>query len=283
MRIYTAVLFFTFFITFTNYSYGEPSMMHKGMYKVKDFYFNSGGNLIINQINKTAEAFKNIVIIRDNNRYTANKIKVWFSSLKHLTFDNVLKLEAIKNVKIITSKNQIITGYKYIYDKKLHVHVIEGAPNIPVTYKDKTSKLIAKNRIEYFIDKNVAVIRGNPIVTNKSKNNNVFTISSHLMNIKLENDNIHPNKKHIAFIEALDKVKFKNKDNKITADYAIYYKKENQIEFDGNVKFHSKSGYISGCKAIYNLTSGIGTLLPCSHNKEIEGNITSAKGLKTKK
>lgn len=280
MKLVLKILFLALIISPCTWLFSKSyaSLPDDSIYKpIKDFYFKSNGAINVNQLKKYITAKNGFILIRNGSTYTATNLHVWYTDIKNLNFEHINKIEAINNVKIVTNNQQTITGYKYVYDKALSVHLMEGAKNVPVVYKDSTRTLVANNRIEYFINKNIMVVRGNPTITAKNSDNSTYYISSNLMNAQLEDNKLQPNKKNIVFIEAINNVKFKDKDNDntITADYAIYYQQEQQIEFTGNIKFTSNNGTLNGCKAFYNLKTHLGRILPCDVDKSLEGTINT--------
>lgn len=248
-----------------------------------DFYFNSHGDVILNQDNKTITANNKVFFINNSNNYAADNLTVWYQDLKTLDLEHINRIEANGNISITTGNKQKITGDRYVYSLTAGVHVLQSIKN-PVIYKDTLRTLTAKDRIEYFIKENAVIIRGKPNIVGRANltSKSYYRINADLINIKLseatnssnptkDTSIIHNNANDVDFVEAVDNVTFKEKDTTISAGYAIYYKKQNQIEFYNNVIFSTKEGTLKGCSAIYNLNLGYGKLIPCSKESKLIG------------
>ncbi|MGV3278869.1 hypothetical protein ACFX5K_04400 [Rickettsiales bacterium LUAb2] len=247
----------------------------------QSFYFKSDKLVSINQSKKIIIADGNVMYHSLTATYYADKFTVNYQNLNTLDLEHIDHMEANGNVHVITTHSQDIKGDKYIYDLKQQVHVLQALNKHSVVYEDPLRKLTASDRIEYFINNNVVVVRGNPYIVGKpSPNNpNAYYFSSNLMNVQLVSTNQETPKSgnpdfsslEVEFIEAINNVYFNTNGTTITANYAIYYKQQNQAEFDGNVVFKNESGIVKGCKAIYNLTSNQGKLIPCDINTPLGG------------
>lgn len=240
-----------------------------------NFEFNTDGNLEINQSTKTISTDSTYLIKNNNQQFSSSSLKIWYQDLKKLDLNHINRIEAKGNVFIRSEENTTIKADRYVYSLPSKVHVLIAGKH-PIVYKNKLNTLIAKDRIEHFLDKNIIVIRGNPKIIGKMnlESNSEYTFSAQLINVQLDNT-ITPNyskNNNLIFVEAVNNVIFIQNNTRVTSNYAIYYKETEQIEFYNNVKFNSNGATLFACSAIYNLTLGYGKIVPCSDKSEITGN-----------
>lgn len=239
-------------------------------------YLNTNGNIIVNQLDKTIAVIKPLQFQQNGTKFYADNLTAWYQSLQSLDLQHINKIEAIGNIRIFNNFNHvIITADKYVYSLTQAVHVLMAKQH-PVIYKDGSRTLIAKDRVEYFIQPNVVVVRGAPYILGKSNNSSKFNykFGADLFNIQLNKSNNSTgshNNHTINFAEAVNHVYFRDNNNtSITANYAIYYKEQNQIEFYNNVVLKNNFSQLKSCAAVYNIKLGYGKLIPCS-KQELKG------------
>lgn len=250
---------------------------------LNDFQFNTDGDLEINQNAKTIYTNGAVLIKNNYQQFSSSKLKVWYQDLKKLNLEHVNKIEANGNVVIRPDENTNITADRYVYSLISNVHVLISLKN-PVVYKTKLNTLTSKDRIEYFLDKNVIVIRGNPEIIGKASSTSAteYKFNAKLINVQL-NNTVNSINNNLIFVEAIDNVSFIQNNTHITANYAIYYKETEQIEFYNNVKFSTNGSTLLTCSAIYNLKLGFGKIVPCSENSEITGNYQPQENINNEK
>lgn len=230
--------------------------------------FYTKGNVCINHKNETLSVKTPFVAKLDSYEFSANQVFLSYSSLLNFTFDNINRIDSSGNVRLVLNKagNKIITADRYVYTKEAQAHVLESLGH-PVVYSSPSQKIITHDRIEYFVDKAVVVLRGNPIIYTKHSSNSKDTdsLSAGVINVKLNAQ------RDVDFIEASQNVVFKQNTTSIKADYAIYFSSKHQVEFYNNIVFKGHGAVLTGCTAIYNLDTQEGKVLPCTGKEDLEG------------
>lgn len=241
----------------------------------RDLTVHTKGNVVINQKARLITLKDPFTATLNQFTYSADNITIHYTSLLHFNFEQINRIESRGNVTIVINNDepQKITADRYVYSKDENVHVFEAKKN-PIIYSDPKEQIVTHDRIEYFVKRSVLVLRGNPQITYYapgSKLKNVAKFSAGLINVKLD---AH---RQIDFTEATDNVLFQQNSTSISADYAVYYSANHQIEFYRHVIFKSRGARLSGCSAIYNLALQKGKLLPCSNEGSLDGNYTNPK------
>jgi LPS export ABC transporter protein LptC len=237
------------------------------------------GNLYIDQINKRISTEHSFLIDDYSSKTTvsADSIEIFYTSLNNIKTN--IKNQNLSNFKrifangnfILKLENGFLKGDTYIYEAEKKIMIVRSKDK-PSTYEDDSIKVKVFDRFEFLENKNLVVLRGNPIVEFKEKNNKQgYIFKANLIYGKLNNE-----RNEIQYMEAFDNVKLTmNPDTIISGNYAYYDKIHNLITIEDNIVVKNSSGITTGCKIIIDTEKEITKLIPCG-NKPISGRINKS-------
>ena len=192
--------------------------------------------------------------------------------------DEIYKIYASGSVKI-SSKTELATSEKAIYDLIAGVLIMTGGPVSLITPEDK---IIAHDSLEYYEGKKLAIARGNAMAVRGERR-----VRADILRAYFGAENKKRNSSKIERIEADGNVHLSTESEIVTADRGDYRINDGLAEVSGEVKITRGKTQLNGDRAEVNLNTGRSRLLTSkpgskNPNKRVRG-IIMPSALKTKK
>jgi lipopolysaccharide export system protein LptA len=166
----------------------------------------------------------------------------------------IWRLDVIGNVKIV-SPGETAYGEKGVYDVDNAILVLTGKKVRLLTLSDE---VIADQQIEYWERKQMAVARGNAQVISKDKNLKADVIVAYFKKNKAGKSAVHR-------VEAFDNVIIKTAKEEATSDRGVYNVESGIATLSGSVNISQDRNNLEGCKAEFNMNSGISKMFSCAN------------------
>jgi lipopolysaccharide export system protein LptA len=164
----------------------------------------------------------------------------------------IWRLDAINNVRIVTP-SETASGDRGVYDIDNGILILTGKVVRLVT---STDEVTAHQQLEYWERKQMAVARGNAEVFSDGKNLRADVIVAYMKRDKF-------GKSSIRRVEAFDNVTIETKTEKATAERGIYNVKSGIATLMGSVMIVRDGNQLSGCKAEVNMNTGTSKMFSC--------------------
>jgi len=192
--------------------------------------------------------------------------------------DEIYKIYASGSVKI-SSKTELATSEKAIYDLIAGVLIMTGGPVSLITPEDK---IIAHDSLEYYEGKQLAIARGKAMAVRGERR-----VRADILRAYFGAGNKKRNSSKIERIEADGNVHLSTESEIVTADRGDYRINDGLAEVSGEVKITRGKTQLNGDHAEVNLNTGRSRLLTSkpgskNPNKRVRG-IIMPSALKTKK
>ena len=192
--------------------------------------------------------------------------------------DEIYKIYASGSVKI-SSKTELATSEKAIYDLIAGVLIMTGGPVSLITPEDK---IIAHDSLEYYEGKQLAIARGKAMAVRGERR-----VRADILRAYFGAENKKRNSSKIERIEADGNVHLSTESEIVTADRGDYRINDGLAEVSGEVKITRGKTQLNGDRAEVNLNTGRSRLLTSkpgskNPNKRVRG-IIMPSALKTKK
>jgi lipopolysaccharide export system protein LptA len=198
-----------------------------------------------------------VYIARGNTRAASGDLEVFSDVLKAYYREaasgstEIYLLEALGNVRVV-SPNEIAYGDRgqYIVDEQ---RVELRGDNLLLESKDKVSRITARDTLEYWEVKQLAVARGDAQANHEDKQVNADTLVAHF----------RPNDKdetEIRQIVATGNVRITTPTDYVVGDEGVYYVQEEVATLTGDVKITRDGNQMNGNYAEVNLATGISQL-----------------------
>lgn len=167
----------------------------------------------------------------------------------------IYRVEAIGGVSIETPE-QTVTGGKGVYDIAQGVMVLTG-DNLKLS--TKTDTLTARDSLEYWTNKKIAVARGAvEIISSETESGVKNRIRADVMTATFEKNETGGNEAKV--MDAYDNVEVITPCEYVRADRGRYLAAEKIAEVSGNVKITRGENQLNGDEAVVNLATGVSTL-----------------------
>ncbi len=170
----------------------------------------------------------------------------------------IYRVDAIGTVRI-TSPGRVAYGDHGVYDLTQQVMVLTGRDLRMLT---DNALITARESLEYWDDKDLAVARGNAVVTREDKRIFAQVITAHFSKETNNND--------LERIDAFKDVQVSSQTEYATGDRGVYLVKKELATLDGNVKITRGDNQINGDRGVVNLKTGISRLIS-SGQKPVQG------------
>jgi len=174
----------------------------------------------------------------------------------------IFRLDAVGNVKI-TSPGRIATGGHAVYDVDKSVVVLKDGN--PVKLISGGDVIIAKNQLEFWENRQLAVARGGAQAARADKRIRADVMTAHFKKDK-------SGKNQVELIEAFDNVRIDTAREQVFSERAAYNVPTGLARLTGSVKIVRGASQLNGCSADFDLNTGISHLKPC------EGSASSVTG-----
>lgn len=170
----------------------------------------------------------------------------------------LFKLEAIGQVTL-QSGGQTARADQAFYDLDQQVFVLLGQT---ITLTTPTANLQAKDRIEYWQGKNLAVARVGAVATQGENRLRANNLVAHFAPGKANN------RPELRRIEAEGSVKIQSKDNLAQSQKASYELATGQITMTGDVQLSQGGNQLTGAAAELNTQTGVSRILGSKDNSQ---------------
>lgn len=228
-----------------------------------------------------------VFIARGNARAVRTDVTVFADELRAYYRKNkiggtdIWRLDALGKVRIKTPQSNTY-GEKAIYNVDKAILVVSGGKVKLIT---KTDTITASRQIEYWEHKKMAVARGGAKAIREDKKLKADTLVAYFMNN-------NQGKSTIDRIEAFENVKIDTQKDTAFSNRGVYNVKSGIATLVGSVKIIRDGNTIKGCSADVNLNTGISHMHSCQNTQgsgktRVEGvllpNQNSLRGNRNKK
>ncbi len=180
----------------------------------------------------------------------------------------IWRLDALGHVKI-TSTSETVYGDKGVYDLDNAILVMTGNNLKLVT---PTQELTARDSLEYWMVKEMAVARGNALVINNDKRLKADVLTALFKKDKNGKSTAHQ-------INAFGNVVIVTKQDVVKADKGVYNVRSGIARLSGAVEMTRGKNKLDGCSAEVNMNTQVSKLFACkkSSGRRVKGTITPQK------
>ncbi len=161
----------------------------------------------------------------------------------------IWRIDADGNVRLVAPR-QTAHGDKAVYDVTEGVLVLTGN----VRMETETDRITARDSLEYWEKKNVAVARGNAVAARGDRRIAADVLQAHFKKGADGKSRVHE-------IEAFDNVLISSAKEIVRANYGIYNVETGIATLTGSVKITRGESQLNGARAEVNLNTGVSTLL----------------------
>lgn len=161
----------------------------------------------------------------------------------------IWRIEADGRVSI-ASPRQTAHGQKAVYDVGKGILVLTGN----VRLETETDRIVARDSLEYWERKNVAVARGKAVAIRGDRR-----LAADILQAHFKKDARGAAK--VYEIEAFDNVVISSAEEIVRAEYGIYNVETGIANLIGSVKITRGDNQLNGARAQVNLNTGVSTLL----------------------
>ncbi|WP_085578622.1 LptA/OstA family protein [Thalassospira mesophila] len=162
----------------------------------------------------------------------------------------IYRLEAHGHVKLSTTTD-VATGDLAIYDIDQAVVVLTGDN---LTYKTPTETLTAKDSLEYWEAKHMAVARGNAVATSEGRKLRADVLTARFIQ-SAKGDN------ELERIDGYGHVTIETATDFVVGDQGVYDAKTGIATLTGSVKITRGKNQLNGDRAVVDLKTGISRLM----------------------
>lgn len=200
--------------------------------------------------------------------------------------NEIWRLEAEGNV-VITTATDRAEGDRAIYDLDQAVMVLSGH-NLRLTSPDNV--LTARDSVEYWPQKRMAVARGDAVVVTKDDRRvRADVLVAYFKEAPTEAATTRPQPargagegmpgqgSNLDKVEAYGRVEIRTPEEVVRGDTGVYTPPNGLARLLGNVRIVRGDNTLTGCEAIVNMNTGISQLIACRGDR-VRGLIVPSEG-----
>jgi lipopolysaccharide export system protein LptA len=161
---------------------------------------------------------------------------------------DIWRIDAIDNVRIVTPTQRAF-GDKGIYDVDNGVLVLTGR----VRMETETDRITARDSIEYWEKRNLAVARGNAVAARGTNKLRADVLTAHFRKDA-------KGKSRVSQVDAFDNVVITTPDEIVRSDRGVYDVETGIAKLTGSVKITRGTNQLNGEYAEVNLNTGVSRL-----------------------
>lgn len=210
---------------------------------------------------------QNIFIARGNARAIRGAVEVASDVLKAYYRENagnteIWRMDAEGSVEI-RSPSETAYGDVAIYDVINGVLVLRGKN---VRFVAGADTITARDQIEYWEIKQMAVARGNAVAVRGDKTLRAEVLVGHFRKNAADSTEVHR-------IDAYDDVTIVTAAETATSDRGVYQVETGMATLTGDVKIVRGQNALTGCRAEVNLNTGVSKLFACDgdNSQRVQG------------
>ncbi|MCW8836506.1 MAG: hypothetical protein OQJ99_09095 [Rhodospirillales bacterium] len=268
---------FTFLalITFTAPSFAQSASIQNADGKPVEVFADNG--IEWEQATQTIKAHGNARAINGDTIIYADLLTAYYRG-KESGGSEIWRIDADGNVKI-TSPGETAFGDNGVYDLDSAVMVLTGQKLKFVTPDDE---LTARDSLEYWTAKRMAVARGEALVIHTEKDRNGRPSNARRLKADvltaLIRDKAQGGGNEVQRVNAFGNVLAVTEQDVITADKGVYEVKTGIVGMSGSVKITRGENQLNGCSATVNLRTSVSKLFACDKNASASGARSSQDG-----
>ncbi len=161
---------------------------------------------------------------------------------------SIWRIDADRNVRIVTPTQRAF-GDKGVYDVQKGVLVLTGG----VRLDTDTDRITARDSLEYWENRNLAVARGNAVATRGENRLRADVLTAHFVKDK-------QGKSKVNRVDAFDNVVITTPDEIVRAARGVYNVETGVATLTGSVKITRGDNQLNGEHAEVNLNTGVSKL-----------------------
>ena len=206
----------------------------------------------------------NAKAVRENLEVKARELRAYYKKLKNGSTE-VIRLDAISDITIV-SDEYTAYGDHAIYDMDSKIITMTGK-KLKLVAKDDW--LSAKDQLEFWEKKQMAVARGNAMALRGDRKIYANVLAAYFKKTKREGSKIYR-------VDAFENVKIITNKDEATSDRGVYNVESGIATLTGSVKIKRGTNVLQGCSAQVNLNTGISQLNRCpSGKKRVRGSVVT--------
>jgi len=213
--------------------------------------------------------------VRGDVAVRADVLKAYYRQNKDGGTD-IWRLDAEGKVRV-SSPGETAFGEKGVYDVENAILVLSGGKRVRLV--TGTDKISARKQLEYWEKKQMAVARGDAVAVRGEKRLRAEILAAYF----------HKNaqgKTVVYRVEAFQNVRVDTDKDRARSDRAVYNVESGIATLLGSVKITRGPNQLNGCSAQINLNTGISKLFSCAPaaggGKRVHGVFTPGKPVKKK-
>ena len=160
----------------------------------------------------------------------------------------IWRIDAVSNVRIVTPTQKAF-GDKGIYDVDNGVLVLSGR----VRMETETDRITARDSLEYWEKRNLAVARGNAVAERGENKLRADVLTAHFRKDA-------KGKSRVSQVDAFDNIVITTPDEIVRSDRAVYDVETGIAKLTGSVKITRGTNQLNGEYAEVNLNTGVSRL-----------------------
>lgn len=165
---------------------------------------------------------------------------------------SIWRIEALGNVRLVTPSHTAF-GDKGVYIVDDGMLVLTEKPGKRIRLVTPTDKITARDSLEYWEKRNMAVARGDAVVIRKDKRMRADLLTAHFSKDK-------DGKIRIQRVTAFDNVLISSNNEIVRAQEGVYDVASGVATLTGGVKITRGGNQLNGSTAIVNMNTGVSTI-----------------------
>lgn len=180
----------------------------------------------------------------------ADELRAYYREAQNGT--DIYRLDAIGNVRIV-GQGETAYGGKAIYDMDNAILVLSEGD---LRFETATDVVTARDQIEYWETKSMAVARGDAAASREDKTLRADVLTAHIIQNQAGDSRVQR-------VEAFDNVRVRTATETATSRRGVYNVDRGVATLSGDVEINKDQNIIKGCAAVINMNTGVSTMQAC--------------------